>query len=185
VAAFGVGASFLIVTTRFAATIERLTAFLGWTAGWAGRFALLRHLIPQDSVARLNQLDTSQIDNRVSAQVFLLTILQTLVGTARAYLVARALGLHMPFLVLLLAAPLAQLGQMLAFTPGALGVRELSWIGVLQATGIPRDDLLVFVVGQRAYLYLSILALSLASHLIVTIWPQRAGSPVGAERVKT
>ncbi|MFB0534645.1 MAG: lysylphosphatidylglycerol synthase transmembrane domain-containing protein [Anaerolineae bacterium] len=187
-AAVLVGVSFFVIATRFGQVIRWFTAFLGRVAAWGGRIPVLGRLIPQDKVDRLRQLDGIQIGSRTVGQAYLLTILQISLMVLRSYLIARAFGLHLSFLVLLLAAPVAQLGQLLAFTPGALGIRELSWFAVLQATGIPRDDLLVFLVGHRAYIYVCILVLALISQLTVTIWPQGAGSlppTVEAEQPKT
>jgi uncharacterized membrane protein YbhN (UPF0104 family) len=89
----------------------------------------------------------------------------------RSYFIALALGITLSPWLLLLAAPVAQLGQLLAFTPGALGIRELSWFAVLQASGIPTDDLLTFLVGQRAYITFSILVLAFISQLITIVRP--------------
>jgi len=187
-AAILAGVSFFVIATRFGQVVRWFTAFVGQFTAWSSRVPVLGRLIPQDKVDRLRQLKGIQIDLWTVARGYLLTILQILMVILRSYLIARALRLHLPFLLLLLAAPVAQLGQIIAFTPGALGIRELSWFGVLQATGIPRDDLLVFLVGHRAYIYICTLALGLIGQLIVAIWPQRAGSlppVVGAEQSKT
>lgn len=175
-AAILVGASFFVIATRFGQVVRWFTAFMGRVVAWGGRIPVLGRVIPQDKVDRLRKLDGIQIDFWIVSRVYLLTILQILMMVLRSYLIARALGLHLPFLSLLLATPVAQLGQLLAFTPGALGIRELSWFAVLQATGIPRDDLLVFLVGHRAYIYVCILVLALISQLTIIIRPQRATS---------
>lgn len=183
-----VGASFFVIATRFGQVVQWFTVFLGHFTAWGSKIPVLGRLIPQAKVDRLRQLDGIQIDFWTAGRAYLLSIVQILMMVLRSHLIARALGLHLPFGLLLLAAPVAQLGQLLAFTPGALGIRELSWFGVLQATGIPRDDLLVFLVGHRAYIYVCILVLALISQLIVSIRPQRAGSlppTVGAEQPKT
>jgi len=186
-AAIMAGASSFVVVTRFGQVIRWLTAFLGRIVARVNGVPVLGRLIPQAKVDQLRQLDGIQIDSRTVAGAYSLTLLQHLMAILRSYLIAGALGVHLPVLVLPLATPVAQLGQMLAFTPGALGIRELSWFGVLQATGIPRDDLLVFLVGHRAYVYVCILVLALISQLIVTIWPRRVGSlppTVGSEQSK-
>ena len=179
---------FFVIATRFGQVVRWFNAFLGLVAAWGNRIPLLGRVLPQAKVDRLRQLEGIEIDFRTAGSAYLLTILQLLTMLLRSYFIARALGLHLSFLLLLLAAPVAQLGQLLAFTPGALGIRELSWFAVLQAAGIPRDDLLVFLVGHRAYIYVCILVLALISQLTVTIWPQRAGSlppAVGAKQSKT
>jgi uncharacterized protein (TIRG00374 family) len=168
------GVAFFIIAARLEQVIRWLTALLGWVAAWGSKAPLLGRLIPRDKVDRLRQLDGVQVDFWTASRAYLLTILQILLATLRTYLIARALRLHLPFLLLLMATPVAQLGQIIAFTPGALGIRELSWFGVLQATGIPRDDLLTFLVGHRAYIYVCILVLSLISQLTVALWSQRA-----------
>ncbi len=178
-----VGISFFVIATRFGSVVRWFSAFARLAAARGSRVPILGRLIPRQKVDRMQQLCQIQIDFWTAGRVYLLTIAQILMMVLRSHLAARAVGLQLPFLVLLLAAPVAQLGQLLAFTPGALGIRELSWIGVLQATGIPREDLLAFVVGHRAYVYLSILVLALISHVMSTIWPPRAAStsPVAAD----
>jgi uncharacterized protein (TIRG00374 family) len=187
-AVFLVVVSFFVITTCFGKIVRWFTAFVDRLAAWGGKVPVVGRLIPQDKLDRMRQLDGLQIDHWTTSRVYLLTILQTTMATFRSYFVARALGLRLPFILLMMAAPVAQLGQILAFTPGALGIRELSWFGVLQTTGIPRDDLIVFLVGHRAYVYLSVLALALISQLIVTIWPRRRASlpaSVETEQSKT
>jgi uncharacterized protein (TIRG00374 family) len=165
---------FVVLSTRFGGTIEWLTAVLGKGALWISRMPAASRLIPQDKVAQMRQLKTIEVDAWTVARVYLLTVLHTLMAVLRSYFVARALRLRLPFLLLALAAPVAQLGQLLAFTPGALGIRELSWFAVLQATGVPRDDVLAFLMGHRAYVYVAILALALIGQLTMLAWPQRA-----------
>ncbi len=175
-AAIMVGASFLVVATRFGQLIEWLTAFLGRVTARVDGVPVVGRLIPRSSVEQLRQLEGIEVDVRTMSAAYSFTILQGFAMVVRSYLIAGALGIHLPLLVLMLATPVAQLGQLLAFTPGALGFRELSWFGVLYAAGISRDDLLIFLVGHRAYIYVSILVLALISQLLVTIWPRRAGS---------
>jgi uncharacterized protein (TIRG00374 family) len=183
-----VGISFFVIATRFGQVVRWFTAFTGQIAAWGSRVPLLRRLIPQDKVNRMRQLEGIQLDFWTTGRVYLLTIVQILMMVLRSHLAARALGLHLPLLLLLLAAPVAQLGQLFAFTPGALGIRELSWLGVLQATGIPRADLLTFVVGHRIYVYICILVLAFVSHVVSILWPPRAPSTppvIEADRLKT
>lgn len=183
-----VGSSLVVITARFGQGVHWFNTFLGRVAAWGSKLPILARLIPHSRVDQLRHLQEIQIDASILARVYLLTILQTLMATLRSYLIARALGLSMSFSLLVLAAPAAQIGQMLAFTPGALGIRELSWFAVLQAAGIPRDDLLVFLVGHRAYIYVCIIGLAAISQLIVTFWPQRARPlppSIGAEESKT
>jgi uncharacterized protein (TIRG00374 family) len=179
---------FVVIATRFGQFVGWLTAFLGWVAAQGSRVPVLGRLVPQKQVDRLRQLKHIEISYRVAGSAYLLTILQMSMVILRSYLIARALGLYLSFPLLLLAAPVAQLGQLFAFTPGALGIRELSWFGVLQTTGIPQDDLLAFLVGHRAYIYVCILLLATISQLILLIRPKRAPSlqpAVGVEQPKT
>jgi uncharacterized membrane protein YbhN (UPF0104 family) len=101
---------------------------------------------------------------------------------------AHAMGVRLPYLPLLLAPPVALPGQLLAFTPGALGVRELSWFAVLQAAGIPQDDLLTFLVARGVCIHISILVLALISQLIFPVQPHHSDSvppTLGVEEPET
>lgn len=171
-----VALSFFVIATRFGQVVRWVNGLLGRVAALGTAIPLLGQLVPQAKVDRLRQLEGIDIDSRTAGGAYLLTILQMLMLLLRSYLIGRALGLHLSFLLLLLAAPVAQLGQFLAFTPGALGIRELSWFAVLQAAGIPGDDLLTFLVGHRAYIYVCIMVLALISQLITVIRPVPARS---------
>jgi uncharacterized protein (TIRG00374 family) len=167
---------FLVVATRFGLVIRGLNTVLGQVASWASRLPVLGRVLPQARVDRFRELADIEIDSQAAGHAYLLTIVQISMALLRSHFIGRALGIHLSLLLLLQAAPVAQLGQLLAFTPGALGIRELSWFAVLQASGIPRDDLLTFLVGHRAYIYVCILALSLISQLIMLIWARHPSS---------
>lgn len=171
-------AFFFLIAMRFGQVLQRFNALLGHLAAQGNRIPLLGRLIPQAKVEQLRDLERIDISRRTTGSAYLLTIAQFLMMILRSYFIARALGLHFSIPLLLLAAPLAQLGQLLAFTPGALGIRELSWLAVLQTAGIPRNDLILFLVGHRTYIYVCIMLLALISQLIVLIRTHRAPYPV-------
>jgi uncharacterized protein (TIRG00374 family) len=170
-AALLVAVGFLLVATRFGQVVRWFNKLLGHVVALATKIPLLGRTVPRARVEQLRQLEDIEIDRRTAGYAYLISIAQILMILARSYLIGRALGLSLPILLLLLAAPVAQLGQLLAFTPGALGVRELSWFAVLQAAGIPGDDLLTFLVGHRAYIYVCIIVLALISQLITLAKP--------------
>jgi uncharacterized protein (TIRG00374 family) len=183
-AAILLGGGFFLVATRFGSVVRWLNTLLGKLLVWAKAVPLAGALLPEAKVERLRQLEDIEIDFRTAGIAYLLTFLYISMMILRSYFIGRALGVHLSFPLLLLSAPVAQLGQLLAFTPGALGIRELSWYGVLQAADLPPEDLLTFLVGHRAYIYACIVTLALISQLIFVIWPPRPAAVAATGGVK-
>lgn len=162
---------FFIVSTRFGPVIRWVNKIMGKIAVMVNRVPVLSTLFSQERVKMLRQLEDIDIDVITAGSAYLFTVLQISLIILRSYFIGRALDVDLSYLLLLLASPIAQLGQLLAFTPGALGFRELGWYSVLQASNIPTDDLLTFLVGHRAYIYFCIIVLTLISQVINFILP--------------
>lgn len=80
-----------------------------------------------------------------------MTVLRFALLVLYHYLIAAALHLPFSYLDFWLVVPIIQLGLIAAFTPAALGVLELSWLGVLTWLGYQPFEVSVFVVGQRIF----------------------------------
>jgi len=70
----------------------------------------------------------------------------------RFYFTGRALGIPFPWLQGFFFLPFIQLSGIINVTPGGLGVLELGTYGALVLMGIPKFQILTFVVGQRILL---------------------------------
>lgn len=68
--------------------------------------------------------------------------------------------------------PFVQLSLIVAFAPGGLGLFDLGWLGLLRLGGIPETGALAFVVAQRAYVYLFVLAWAVVS--VGLSWTERS-----------
>jgi len=75
----------------------------------------------------------------------------------RFYYIARAVGVVYPWLIFVAGFPITQLSLVLAVTPGALGLFDAGWYGVLLLGGVPHQEALTFVIAQRAYVFLFVL----------------------------
>lgn len=73
------------------------------------------------------------------------------------------LGVVLPLLVLVAAAPLAQLASLVGITPGALGIQEGGWTGALGVLGVKPTDIVVFLMATRAAMIVNFALLSLVS----------------------
>jgi uncharacterized membrane protein YbhN (UPF0104 family) len=113
---------------------------------------------------------------RVALAAYGLTVVRYLFMTARFAAVSLAVGVAVPPLLVFVGIPIAQLGLLLAVTPGALGALEAGWLGVLLLAGLPRQDIATFLIGQRAALFAFIFALGALSYLGSLIVPLRKGS---------
>ena len=162
---------FFVVAARFGTVIGWINRFVGKIAIMVIRVPILSNQFSNERVKLFRQLEDIDINRRTAGSAYLFTVLQISLIILRSYFIGRALDVDLPYVLLLIASPIAQIGQLLAFTPGALGFRELGWYSVLQASNIPTDDLMTFLVGHRAYIYFCIIILALISQLIMLIKP--------------
>ncbi|MEM7160173.1 MAG: lysylphosphatidylglycerol synthase domain-containing protein [Myxococcota bacterium] len=89
-------------------------------------------------------------------------------GILVQYLGAGAgLGVLLAPLVLVSAAPLAQLAGLVGITPGGLGLQEGGWVAALERLGEDEASIVVFMAGTRLMMSVNFGLLSLAS------WPWR------------
>ena len=155
-----------IQTGPYALMVVTLSALLAGGLGWvtsSGRSAFfVRWLegIPW-LTSRLHLDPASVIDVMPTRPIALkalglsMVLNGALVG--RFFTIARAVGLVYPFSIFAAGFPLTQLSLVLSVTPGGLGLFDASWYGVLLLGGVPQQDVLIFVIAQRAYLYIFVL----------------------------
>lgn len=67
------------------------------------------------------------------------------------YLLAKGINTNTSYFTILFGIPFAQLSFIFSITPGAMGVLEGGWLGVLTMAEIPRDTIGKFLIGQRIY----------------------------------
>lgn len=72
-------------------------------------------------------------------------------------------GVALPALVLLAAAPLAQLAGLVGITPGGLGIQEAGWVGGLARLGTPEAAIVVFMAATRLMMVVNFGLLTLLS----------------------
>ena len=90
-----------------------------------------------------------------------LSALRYLLIALQFTLVARALGLEGLSMIQVVAAlPMAQLGAMVAITPGGIGFVEGGFFGGLELMDVPGNSVTAFLVGQRVLINVFILALA-------------------------
>jgi len=145
--------------------------------GWRGR------PVSEDERA---QLLASPISKSVARQVGVLSVLRYLAVLGQYWGVAAAIGITFDFRTIASAAPLGQLAGILGITPGGLGIQEAGWAGALRWLDVIDDPAIgLFVVSQRALIFLFFCLLSLLS------WPwlrralARHNSAAGNEHVPT
>lgn len=98
----------------------------------------------------------------VSFQVFGLTILLNALLALRFFWVGTAVSLAYSWILYIAAFPLTQLS--LVF--GGLGIFDASWYGVLYLARLPEQEILTFVIAQRAYIFVYILIWTGVSYLL-------------------
>ncbi len=89
-----------------------------------------------------------------------LTALRVALLATHFWLVTIACGLDFPFHIILLSLPVAQFAGSIPLTPGALGVTDIGWVGVLMALGRTRAEGGTFALVARVVMSLSIILLA-------------------------
>jgi uncharacterized membrane protein YbhN (UPF0104 family) len=94
-----------------------------------------------------------------------LTLGRYLAMAMRAYFIAVALNLSIPFWLVFLAVGLVRFTLLLAVAPGRLGVLEVGWYGILALGGIQSSTIIPFLLGLRLYGLVFNAVLALVAHL--------------------
>jgi uncharacterized protein (TIRG00374 family) len=121
---------------------------------WAERIPCLEAILPFTSEEATGLL----LQRLVAVRALGLTLLLNAALAACYHHISRAVGLSHPWIVIAAGFPAVQLCLVLAVTPGGLGLLDAGWYGVLLMGGVPRNDALTFVVAQRAYVFIFVLA---------------------------
>jgi uncharacterized protein (TIRG00374 family) len=115
-----------------------------------------------------------QVGRRCITTANVLTLGRYLAMAMRAYFIAVALGLSIPFWLVFLAVGLVRFTLLFAVAPGRLGVLEVGWYGVLALGGIPAATIIPFLLGLRLYGLVFNAVLALIAHLAVMLGPGKA-----------
>lgn len=114
--------------------------------------------IPESSQLR-------QVDRRQLIGWWWFSLIKAGFVAARAILIALIFGLDIPSSLLFVVAPLGQLAYAAAITPGALGIFEAGWFGILVFVSVSPEVAGTFILGQRTVMILALLVLSVFSTL--------------------
>jgi uncharacterized protein (TIRG00374 family) len=103
-----------------------------------------------------------------------LTLARYLAMAMRAYFIAWALNLPIPFWLVFLAVGLVRFTLLFAVAPGRLGVLEVGWYGILALGGVQTSTIIPFLLGLRLYGLVFNAVLALMAHLATMF--SRSGS---------
>jgi len=101
--------------------------------------------------------------------IALYSLLKQIMLATRLYFIAQTVDLPISLGILFLGVPMAQFSLFLAFTPGALGVLEAGWYGILSAAAIDSETTITFVIAQRAYNFLYTVTLTILSYAVMLV----------------
>jgi len=121
---------------------------------WLGRIPWLPSALHLDTETSADLLPS----RATTLQVLGLSLLLDSVLATYFYFIARAVGVIHPWLIFAAGFPMTQLSLVLAVTPGGLGLFDAGWYGVLLLGGVPHQEALTFVIAQRAYIFVFVLA---------------------------
>jgi uncharacterized protein (TIRG00374 family) len=142
-AALGIVAGLFILS--FLLLIFKYSLILGVLVGF---YKAASRIVKRGS--DLSALEKHPPINRDTAlMAFGYSCLKQLCNVLRVYIVVLALGIKVPLSMIFLAGSLIQGVILIALIPGALGILEISWFGILALLGVSRVDIGVFVVVLR------------------------------------
>jgi hypothetical protein len=155
-------------------SIGALLLIIRWKG--EGTFRLLLHAyrkiltIPFIKNRMKVEKSETQVDYSLGRDTFF-TVLTWTVGAyllliLRFFFTGMALNVNLSLLQSLFILPVIQVSGLINITPGGLGVLELGSWGALLLLGIPKDQILRFVLGQRILLTAVMLFLILLNHLL-------------------
>ena len=150
------------------------TGLLVWWSTQTGRLEpFVRQIRRFPRLAQRLNLDESSL---VPAPAYALsalawTVLLHLVLIVSFYGIGQAIATPTSLPLIASSYPFVQLSLIVAFAPGGLGLFDLGWLGLLRLGGVPETSALAFVVAQRAYVYLFVLAWAAISQGVA--WTER------------
>jgi len=167
-------------------TILILTLISGGLVFWGaqpGRLEpLLRRLQQIPWLAKRLNLDDKVLIPApgYALAAFGVTILLHATLIASFFLIGEAINSPASLILVTSSYPFVQLSLIIALAPAGLGLFDLGWLGLLRLGGLSENEALAFVVAQRAYIYLFVLAWAVVSLLVS--WTERTEPvPVGSE----
>jgi len=142
------------------AVLRRLRSLAGWMARRTALVTALQELpyLQFDLTGDKHGIGEASCARSAVLQALGLSVLLNAALIARFYFIARAVGLTYPWTLFAAAFPVTQLSLVLAVTPGGLGLFDAGWYGVLLLGGVPDQEALTFVIAQRAYVFVFVLA---------------------------
>jgi hypothetical protein len=132
---------------------------LRWLGRLASRLARLLNGLPLFGGRLLRRLP-EQIDrvtaenwvpNWLAVRVFALTVVLYVLLSARLFYISQALHLSLPWSLMAMGACVTQLTLIFSFTPGSIGFLEGGWTAVLSLAGLPPGQIILFLIGRRAF----------------------------------
>ncbi len=111
---------------------------------------------------------SARLNRRLLVQIYALSLLRTANLTAMTLAIHTMTGAAMVSAIMV-GIPLITLAISAAMLPGAFGVSEWSFSVVLARFGVPSDEIVLFVLGNR--IVLTILSLALALAVLLSLLP--------------
>ncbi len=150
------------------AIMQRLVKF---GVAVVSRIPLLRNtsMVKNLQIAQQPQ-EWSLLQQQVLLQSFSLTLVGQLGLVLRSWCIARAIGLDIEFGAVFVGVAFAQFMQLIAFTPGAIGLVEAAWYLVFASSGITGEQILSFVIAHRVFENLGIAFIWIVLYLFTVLW---------------
>lgn len=116
----------------------------------------------------------SVVEWPIFARAWVLTVGRSLALAFGLVMAARGAGLEIGAVELFLLTPLAQVVSIFALTPGAWGVLEAGWLGLLIATGVSAEVAAAFALAQRVVLTTTFALGALGTLIVPSLWNRMA-----------
>jgi uncharacterized protein (TIRG00374 family) len=147
-----IGVLFVLLVWRYTFMLRLIVGLL--TAGLriVERLPLFRRIGQWPVLGQLqNMQEWDLLQQRTILLAFIITVLGQMGLVFRSWFIANAIGLNVGLKEVCIGVALAQLMQLIAFTPGALGFVEAAWYITFASIGVTVEQVLAFAVAHRVF----------------------------------
>ncbi len=127
------------------------------------RFSFVRRLLDRFNAL----LDTPVLQPQTLQPLYAIAIVRYAVLMMRIMLIIWMLQLPVPLIFAFYVVPAIQVTQLVNLTPGNLGLREWTWVGLLVLAGVDATTTATFALAQRVLIFVAVL---IATSLLVLLF---------------
>lgn len=153
---------FMVTNYYYSLMLKYIYAAISFVYKIIGKISFVKRVVNFELSFNAPQSDMKKI-NALKLLLFSVIIYYGLL--IRYYIYAGALHIEVPLLQFILTFPIVYIISIVGITPGAIGIAEFGWFGVLLFIGVGREEASVFVISQRVFSVFSMLIITFFGYM--------------------